>query len=151
MLVRSVVCFSYKMHFIDLRGEAADRMRLCMRQFGTDMTLTRQAAPGAPREVVARIPLSKWPTPSWIHDFPVTCVAACFVQPCLCHMTALTDHKLALLIVCEVRVSACAGPTTRLFQSSPAASTCRCGLPARAQGMWTSHVPLSACTMGISH
>ena len=42
------------------------------------MTLTRQAAPGAPREVVARIPLSKWPTPSWIHDFPVTCVAAHF-------------------------------------------------------------------------
>lgn len=55
-----------------LASGAADRMRLRARQFGTDMTLTRQAGPGAPREVVARIPLSKWPTPSWIHDFPVT-------------------------------------------------------------------------------
>lgn len=126
-------------------------MRLCTRQFGTDMTLTRQAAPGAPREVVARISLGKWPTPSWIHDFPVTCVAAAFVQPCLCRTNKMIDHTLILSVQCKVSVCACAGPTTRLFRSSPAASTCRCGLPARAQEMWTSHVSLSACNMCISH
>ena len=59
---------------VDASGDA-DRVRLCVRQFGTGMTLYRQAAPGAPREAVASIPLSKWPTPSWIHDFPVTCVS----------------------------------------------------------------------------
>jgi len=42
------------------------------RQFGTDMTLYRQAAAGAPREEIARIAPSHQPTPSWIHDFPVT-------------------------------------------------------------------------------
>ena len=96
MLVTNVVSLSYNLqtcHFMDLPGEAANRMRLCTWQFGTDMTLTRQAAPGAPREVVARIPLSKWPTPSWIHDFPVTCVAARPVQPCLSHAELLTDHE----------------------------------------------------------
>lgn len=42
------------------------------RQFGTDMTLYRQAAAGAPREEIARVAPSHQPTPSWIHDFPVT-------------------------------------------------------------------------------
>jgi carotenoid cleavage dioxygenase-like enzyme len=41
-------------------------------QFGTDMTLYRQAAAGAPREPLARIAPAHSPTPSWIHDFPVT-------------------------------------------------------------------------------
>ncbi|KAK9831473.1 hypothetical protein WJX81_008489 [Elliptochloris bilobata] len=57
--------------------------------FGTDMTLYRQAAAGAPREVLARIPLSKWPTPSWIHDFPVTPNYAVIPeQPCFFNIKA---------------------------------------------------------------
>ena len=140
-VVRLITCFNER------TSTAPDHMRLSTRQFGTEMTLTRQAAPGAPREVVARIPLSKWPTPSWIHDFPVTCVAACFMQPCLCHTTTLTINKLAVIVFCKVCVMRIRRPNYAIVPEQP----CCFNLQVRAARSAARNVDQPCLTVGMHH
>jgi len=58
--------------FEHAHGTGAEAAGPAAPQFGSDMIVYRQAAAGAPREPLARIAPAHSPTPSWIHDFPVT-------------------------------------------------------------------------------
>lgn len=47
-------------------------MLVCWLHAGDGYKVVRQRLEGHFREEIAKIPLSQFPAPSWIHDFPIT-------------------------------------------------------------------------------
>lgn len=47
-------------------------MLVCYMHAGDGYKVVRQRLEGHFREEIAKIPLSQFPAPSWIHDFPIT-------------------------------------------------------------------------------